>query len=109
MPASVDAKSKKKKGRRRAATEQVWTHISGTYNFSTGDIYMMVYNMPDVTVRGVLQTPAPLRGALPLGAGCYLAVLMPWVRYGDHGCVRRWRQWARRPLLQGAARSGSAP
>ena len=47
VPASVDAKSKKKKGRRRAATEQVWTHISGTYNFSNGDIYMMVNNMHD--------------------------------------------------------------
>lgn len=46
VPASLDAKSKKKKGRRRAATEEVWTHISGSYNFSNGDIYMMIYNMP---------------------------------------------------------------
>lgn len=44
VPASLDAKSKKKRGRRRAATEQVWTHISGTYNFSNGETYIMIDN-----------------------------------------------------------------
>ena len=42
VPATIDAKSKKKRGKRRASTEQVWTHISGTYNFSNGDIYMII-------------------------------------------------------------------
>ena len=42
VPATIDAKSKKKKGRRHNATEQVWTAISGTYNFANGDIYMMI-------------------------------------------------------------------
>ena len=42
VPASLDAKSKKKRGRRRAATEQVWTHISGMYNFSDGETYIMI-------------------------------------------------------------------
>lgn len=41
VPASLDAKSKKR-GKRRAATEQVWTHISGTYNFSNGETYIMI-------------------------------------------------------------------
>ena len=45
-----------------------------------------VYPMPDVTVCGVSQVPVPLRGALPSGAMRYLAVLMPWIRYGEHGC-----------------------
>ena len=44
VPVSLDAKSKKKRGRRRAATEQVWTHISGTYNFSNGETYIMIDN-----------------------------------------------------------------
>ena len=42
VPASIDAKSKKKRGRRRAVTEQVWTHISGMYNFSDGETYIMI-------------------------------------------------------------------
>ena len=42
VPASVDAKGNKKKARRRAATEQVWTCISGMYNFSNGEIYMII-------------------------------------------------------------------
>ena len=42
--ANLDAKSKKKRGRRRAATEQVWTHISGTYNFSNEATYIMIEN-----------------------------------------------------------------
>lgn len=42
VPASLDANSKKKRGRRRAATEQVWTHISGMYNFSDGETYIMI-------------------------------------------------------------------
>jgi len=42
VPASLDAKSKKKRGKRRAATEQVWKHISGMYNFSDGETYIMI-------------------------------------------------------------------
>ena len=45
-----------------------------------------VYPVPDSTVCGVLQSPVPMRGALPSGAGRYLVVLMPWVKYGEHVC-----------------------
>ncbi len=41
-PASLDAKSKKKKSHRKVAKEQVWTHISGTYPFSDGNIIITI-------------------------------------------------------------------
>ena len=44
-----------------------------------------VYDLPDVSVSGALQTPT-LRGAMPGGCRRRLVVLMPWVRYGDHSC-----------------------
>ena len=42
VPASLDAKSKKKRGKRSAATEEVWTHIGGTYNFSNQETYIII-------------------------------------------------------------------
>ena len=45
-----------------------------------------VYPLPDVSVCGASQGQVRLRGASPDGAGRYLIVLMPWVRYGGrHG------------------------
>ena len=47
VPATIDAKSKKKRAKRRASVEQVWTHISGMYNFSNGDIYVIINHFQD--------------------------------------------------------------
>ena len=46
-----------------------------------------VYPMPDVSVRGVAQAPANLRGVPYGGGGRYLVVLMPWIRYGESHCA----------------------
>lgn len=48
VPASVDAKSKKK-SRKKVRTEQVWTHISGMYNFSDGETYIMIDHFQGVS------------------------------------------------------------
>lgn len=49
VPASIDAKAKKKRVRRKAATEQVWTCISGMYNFSDGEIYIVIDHFQGVS------------------------------------------------------------
>ena len=45
-----------------------------------------VYQLPGLGVSGMSQAPGLRGGMSAWGEGRRLVVLMPWVRYGNHGC-----------------------